>query len=649
MTIRADLDHAQERRRRRRRAVVFVTAGAAALVVLLLGVWLWRYAFADLPPTPDATGIARANRPPSVVFLDRNGTEIGRRGPNAGEVLRLADLPAYTPRAFLAAEDRRFYGHGGIDALGVARAAWVDLRERRIVEGGSTITQQIARTLFLSPEQTVRRKLQEAVLALRIEDRMGKDDILKLYLNRIYFGAGAYGIEAAARTYFGKPARSLTLSEAALLAALPKAPSRLDPTNNFAAALTRSRLVLARMRREGWISAAEEAEARRNPPVLAREPEREEAFGYVLDRAASEVRTLAPRATQDLVVRLSIDADLQREAQAAVRETVAQNGGLGATQAALIALGRQGAILALVGGVDHRDSPFDRSVQALRQPGSAFKPFVYAAALDAGVGPGDVRRDAPVAFGAWRPKNAGGGYAGEVTVTQALARSINTVSVKLADEAGPERVARLARSFGMGSIPPRPNLSIALGTYEVRLVDLVSAYQVFQQGGFRHAPHLIEQLALPDGRILWTRPAIAPAPVYDAARARQMVAMMQTVIDEGTGRRAGLGRPAAGKTGTTQNNRDAWFVGFTPDVTAGVWVGDDAGRSMQAVAGADAPALLWRRFMLRAHAGLPVRGFDDPPPAAPAVPRAKGADDPRVAFYGDLARSFAAVAEGGEP
>ena len=268
MTIRADIDHHHARRRRRRTAILATLGAVVVLTLLLGGVWIWRLALSDLPPTPDGPGLAIVNRPPSVIFIDRRGQEIGRRVPGGGEVLRIADLPSFVPQAFLAAEDRRFYSHFGVDLIGVARSVRTNLKARKVVEGGSTITQQIARTLFLTPDQTLRRKIQEAVLAVRIEQRMGKEDILKLYLNRIYFGAGAYGIEAASRTYFGKPARNLTLSEAVLLAALPKAPTRLDPTNNFSAALRRSRLVLARMEGEGWIDAATAAGARSSRPVL---------------------------------------------------------------------------------------------------------------------------------------------------------------------------------------------------------------------------------------------------------------------------------------------------------------------------------------------------------------------------------------------
>jgi penicillin-binding protein 1A len=630
--IRADLAHERARRRRVWIVAGVVSGAAAALAGVLLSVWIWRLALADLPQVPDQAVLWRLNQPPSMVFQDRDGIPIGWRGPARGEVLRLADLPPYVPRAFLAAEDRRFYSHFGVDPIGIARAARADLKARRIVEGGSTITQQIARTLFLTPEQTLRRKIQEAVLAVRIEQRMGKDDILKLYLNRIYFGAGAYGIEAASKVYFGKPARQLTLAEAAILAALPKAPTRLDPTNNFDAALARSRLVLERMRGEGWITAAEQAAARATPPTLAPDDPAEGIFGYALDLAAVRAKELAPKGRPDLVVRLSIDARLQREGAAAIREAVAANKAKGVTQGALLALGPEGAIRVVVGGLDHRDSAFDRAVQAERQPGSAFKPFVYAAALDSGLHPQDVRLDGPVTFGDWSPQNYGGGYAGEVTLADAFARSINTVSARVTKEVGVEKVATLARRFGLTEIPPRPRLSVSLGAYETSLLHLVEGYQVFQQGGRRSQPWLIEQISTPEGVVLYHRAGSAPAPVYPAALSEQMVRMMQGVIQRGTGRRAALDRPAAGKTGTAQDNRDVWFVGFTPDYVAGVWMGDDRARPMRDVSGGDLAAVVWKRFMTAAHEGLPVRDFNPAP--------GQVIDEERAAFYRDLVAAF---------
>ena len=617
---------------------------SVALAMGLLVFWLWRLVFADLPPTPGKAALVALNRPPSMIFLDRVGVQIGRRG-LAGDI-SLPQLPAYVPRAFLAAEDRRFYSHFGVDPVGIARALRTDVKARRIVEGGSTITQQIARTLFLTPDQTLKRKLQEAALAVSIERRMSKDEILALYLNRIYFGAGAYGIEAAARTYFGKPASALSLPEAALLAALPKAPTRLDPTNDLSAALNRSRLVLSRMRQARWITPAQEEAARAAPPKLAQEAAADGDFGYVLDLAAVRARELIPVGAQDLTVTLSIDSRLQKLAAAAVRQAAREGKAQGATEAAMAALAPGGGIRALVGGVDHRDSAFDRAVQARRQPGSAFKPFVYAAALEAGLHPETIRKDAPVTVGDWSPRNAGGRYAGDVTLKEALARSLNTVSVRLVTEVGADKVAALARRFGIERLPADPQPSIALGTYEVSLLDLVSAYQVFQQGGRRSEPYLIEAIQARPGGMgggpeLYRRAQLSPISVYDPALNGQMVAMMQGVIDSGagTGRAARLDRPAAGKTGTSQSYRDAWFVGFTPELAAAIWVGDDRARPMRDIGGGDLPARVWGGFMKAALGGAPIGAFDE---AGATVAET----DPRNPFYAGLAADLARIRQG---
>ena len=619
------------------------------LLTILMFAWIELAWLSGLPKVPSADALWSLNRAPGMTFLDRKGATIAVRGPRHGQRVSLAELPAYVPKAFLAAEDRRFYQHGAVDWLGVLRAAVADARAGAPVQGGSGLTQQLAKTLFLTPDRSMKRKVQEAVLATQLSRRLSKDQILELYLNRIFFGSSAYGIDAASEAYFDKPASALTLPEAALLAALPKAPSRLSPTTDMPAALARSHLILRRMAQAGWVDQAREQDALASPPQLAPEPPEDEDFGYVLDYAQTEAASLAKGQAPDLVVQLSIDPGLQTTAaQIARRVMESQGRTAGASQAALVALGPDGGIQALVGGLDHRFSRFNRAVQALRQPGSAFKPLVYAAALEAGVKPTDVRKDAPIRFGPWSPENFGGGYAGPVTVADALARSINTVSVRLAKEIGTRRIAELAGRFGVGELPQRPELSVALGAYETSLVELTGAYQVFQQAGRRQEPWLISRITTSAGRLIYVRPETPPRQVYDAGLDAQMVRMMEGVIAHGTGRRAALGRPAAGKTGTSQSFRDAWFVGFTPDLVTGVWVGDDDNHPMNKVTGGDLPAEVWRRFMLAAEANQPVRDFTFAPGAMPPPPPPSdapaAASGERESFYQGLARDFAETA-----
>ncbi len=646
--IRADLAHARHLRLSAGVRLALLAVLSLALAVFLVGLSVWKLTFFDLPTLPDKAALWSLNQPPGIAFLDRDGQPIATRGSRRGQAVGLDEMPAYVPQAFLAAEDRRFYSHPGVDTIGVLRAAWVDLGHRRVVQGASTITQQVARNIFLSPDQTLRRKLQEAVLAWRIEQVMTKAEILDLYLNRIYFGEGAYGIEAAAQTYFGVSARNLTLAEAALLAALPKAPTRLDPTNDLQAALGRSRLVLDEMRKAGWVTAAQASAAASAPPTLVPEKPEEEDFGYVLDLASQRARLLAGNRAPDLIVRLTVDRKLQSAGSTVVRDGVAEGRGLGATQAALVALTPDGAVRALVGGRSYRDSPYDRATQALRQPGSAFKPLVYATALEAGVRPQDIRQDQPIHFAGWSPENYGGGYSGAVTVADALARSINTISVRLTKEVGPDKVAALARRFGLAMIPLHPSLPIALGAYEVDLLDLTSAYQVFQNQGRRIEPYLISSITNAHGDLLYRHPDTVEPQVYDPLQAGLMTRMMEGVISRGTGTRAAFGRPAAGKTGTSQNWRDALFVGFTPDWAAGVWVGDDHGHPMAKVVGGDLPAEMWRKFMIVAHDGLPVRDFPNLPELEPGAP-AIGPTNEVVAAQGGPAMAAASTPDDVQP
>ncbi|MFN3522215.1 MAG: transglycosylase domain-containing protein [Phenylobacterium sp.] len=580
------------------------------------GLAVQRFYLADLPAIPDRAALWSAGRPRGVTFLGPDGKVVAYRGPRHGRRVDLAELPAHVPLAFLAAEDRRFYQHGPVDVRGLARAALANLRAGHAVEGGSTLSQQLARTLFLKPDKTLKRKIQEAALAARLERSLTKDEILELYLNRIYFGDGAYGLAAAADRYFGKDASDLTLAEAALLAALPKAPSRLALTNDLPAAWSRARLILAAMQDTAWATPAEIAAASAGPPKVRPPGARPEGdMAWALDAAAREAETLVGQAAPDLVVRITVDPALQAKAAQALRRNLGRG-----RQGALVALAPDGAVRVMVGGVDHARSPFNRALQARRQPGSAFKPIVWAAALERGVNPYDVRADRAIDIDGWSPQNYGGGYSGAVTVERALRLSLNTVAVRLAREVGVDRVAELARRFGLSSVPEHPGPSLALGAYEVSLLDLTSAYQVLQAGGSRVRPYLVSQITNARGDVLYQNTPGAPVPVYPQYQAGQMVRMMEGVISSGTGARAALGRPAAGKTGTSQNYRDAWFVGFTPDWVCGVWVGHDDNRPMRGVTGGLTPAVIWRTFMADAHQGLPVRDFDWAAPLEPPTP-----------------------------
>ncbi|MGA0602861.1 PBP1A family penicillin-binding protein [Caulobacter sp. KR2-114] len=614
-------------------AVVAVT-GLVLLGVAGLGfAWFAQTCLQGIPEIPSQQALWAIRRSPGMTFLDHSGGVIATRGAKYGQAVTLKVLPAYVPRAFLAAEDRRFYQHGAVDLRAIARAARRDLQEHRAAEGASTLTQQLARTLFLKQEHTLRRKVQEAVLASRLEDMLGKDQVLELYLNRTFFGAGAYGLDAASETYFGHPASQLSLTEAALLAAVPNAPSRLALTNDMAGAMVRARKILGVMRDEGWITPAQYAEALSTPPSLAPPRAGEGDYSYILDQAASEASALAQGQSPDLVVRLTIDPKLQAAGLEAVRYGVQTLGrGRRVSQGALVALAPDGAIRAMVGGLDHEKSAFNRVTQARRQPGSSFKAFVYAAAVEHGVGPNDIRQDSPIAIKGWTPENYGGHFSGAVPVRVALARSINTISVRLAQEVGPEAVGELARRFGVTSIPPHPGLSIALGAYEVTLMQMAGGYQVLQNGGGKTTPYLIEDLRSTRGDLIYAHAPTAPALVYDNLFATRMVQMMEGVITGGTGTSANLGRPEAGKTGTSQNWRDAWFIGFTPDMLAGVWVGNDDNSPMAKVTGGEIPAAIWKRFMTVALKDTPPSDFPwlskEPEPAAQAPPDAESGAGP---------------------
>ncbi len=600
---------------RARRLLPAVSGGLTAVLLLVLAgcAYLWTL-LQDAPSIPDTAALNALNRPPALTFLDRNGAVIAVRGPLYGAGVKLDRLPRHVTQAFLAAEDRRFYRHGGLDMIATVRALKADVSAGAPVQGASTITQQLTRDLFLDRERTLKRKVQEASLSLKLEQRLSKDEILALYLDRIYLGRGAYGLAAGAQAWFGKPPEALTLAEAATLAALVKAPGALSPERTPQEVRGRVAYVLQGMIEEGWATQAEaDAALRAALPLAPRTPRDEGSFGWALDRATAEARARLPEAPV-MVVRLTLDADAQAKAAAAVEQTLAAHGrAKRASQAALVALSEDGAIRALIGGRDYRSSPFDRATQARRQPGSAFKPFVWAAAMEAGA------------------VNRGGS---EAVLKAGLARSDNGMARRLLRVAGRANVASLATRFGVSGLPERPYPSIALGAYEVTALDITSAYQVFQNGGQRVPPRLIDEITDSRGTVLWRHEAKPAEPVFDQDRSDAVVRMMAAVVTQGTARRADFGRPAAGKTGTSQNYRDAWFVGFTPDIAAGVWVGNDDGRYMRGVTGGELPAEIWRRFMQAAHEGLPVRTFRAAP-IAPPVTRVLYASDASAADHAD--------------
>ncbi|GGE31611.1 penicillin-binding protein 1A [Marinicauda pacifica] len=617
------------------------------VVALISFAVFWHWAFHDLPDLPEAnSALWDVRREPAVTILDRQGRVLTVRGPRYGQAVTLDELPDHVPQAFIAIEDQRFYEHDGVDQQGTLRALAVNLRAGEIEQGGSTLTMQLIKNLILSPDRTVRRKVQEMRLALALERRLSKQEILELYLNRVYLGEQAYGIEAASQRYFDKPASELTLQQAALLAALPKAPSRLAPTANLDAAQARAQDVLQAMLEQGFIDEMTYLTAVSTPaePIAGSELVADPAiFGHAYDAAVAEVTALLgeEELAPDLIVRTTIDADLQRAAHAAIMETINGAGAdRTASQAALVSMTPEGAIRALVGGTDYTESQFNRAVQAERQPGSAFKPIVFAAALEAGYEPSSAFEDAPVDIDGWTPENFGGGYRGRVTIADALKRSINTVAVQVGAAIGTGPIVDMAERLGIDT-PLAGHPSITLGAEEVTLKELTGAFLVFANDGVRRAPYLVEDVRTSRGSVLYQHDLTERSTALSQDTARAMSTMLQAVVRDGTGTRAQLGaRPVAGKTGTSQNSRDAWFVGYTADFATGVWVGNDDDTAMANVTGGSLPATIWRDFMSEAEDGLPVTALNAPPPR-----RRSESEERLAAFYSELSSRFDALIE----
>lgn len=608
----------------------------------LLAAWLfWQSLYRGMPSLPATAELWDANREPAIEYVDRSGKTIAIRGPRYGRAVKIDELPPHVPRAFIAAEDKRFYQHDGADTQAMARAAWANIISGRTVSGASTITQQLVKNLVLSPEQTLKRKAQEIRLARALEEQLSKNEILELYLNRVYFGSGFYGLGAASRFYFGKDPQDLTLAEASLLATLPKAPSRLALDDNMEGARQRQVYVLTEMLQAGFITSESAQIALESSVTLAPEPEQDPQFGYILDAVTERANELLPELPDDLVITLTIDAELQAEISAALEARMSdEEEEAEADQTAAVLMNREGHVLALYGGRDYLANQFNRATQARRQPGSAFKPFVFAAALEDGISPYDVRIDQPVTIDDWSPKNFSRAYMGPVTIAEALRDSLNTIAALLAQEVSLESVISTARKFGIGAdLKPFP--SIALGSQEVTLWELTRAYGPFMTGGRRVDPYLIEKIETTRGDVVYQRPEYDAARVYERALSETMTAMLADVIRSGTGKAASVeGWPLAGKTGTSQSSRDAWFVGYSSELLGGIWTGNDDDTPMNGVTGGGLPARLWSDMMTIAHAGRSpslLRGADQLIQLTPE-------QQARVGYYRDLGMAFAGLA-----
>lgn len=555
---------------------------------------------------PAITSWVVPDRPPNIEILAADGTTIANRGDTGGANVTLEQLPPYLWQAVVAVEDRRFYSHFGVDPIGLGRVVVDAVTSGDRITGASTITQQLARTLFLTMDRTAERKIQEAIMAVWLELQYSKDDLLEMYLNRVYFGAGAYGIDAAARIYFGKPASSVTLAEAAILAGVLPRPSSYAPSVNPEAAKARQLLVLQAMVDTGYIT-QREADLAAAGEVVTVANGATGGRNYVADWVADLVPDFIGAIPGDIIVDTTIDPALQSEAAIALRSGLDENGeALGVTQGALVAMSPDGAVRALVGGRDYSESQFNRAVNAQRQPGSAFKPFVYLTALEYGLTPTAIRFDQPVDIDGWTPGNYTGEYLGPVSLQQALALSLNTVSAQLTAEVGAEAVVATARRLGIGS-QIEPNLSIALGTSEVSLLEMTGAYGTFANGGTGVIPYVIRRIQTEDGQILYERTGAGPGQVVHPQYITMMNAMMAETLATGTGRRASIdGWEAAGKTGTSQDWRDAWFVGYTAHLVATVWLGNDDNTPTERATGGNLPATIWQNFMSVAHEEIPV-------------------------------------------
>lgn len=578
---------------------LLVWGGALALLgALFIGLAV-AFAARSLPSYGELKATDNAQ---TIIVRARDGTEIVELGPSYGEWLDSSEIPQVMKDAMISVEDRRYFSHFGIDPYGLARALWVAMTGDGRISATSTITQQLARNIFLNSNRSLDRKLREAVLAIALESKFSKEEILELYLNKVYFGGGAYGIDSASRKFFSHPATELSTAEAAIIAGLVKAPSRYSPTADVEAAVGRANVVLRLMREQGRISPSE---ASVDPATVnLKEDRAQNSVRYFTDWVLPQLDLLLPETFEPIEVWTTIDVGMQRAATAAVKSNTPAG-----AQGALVSLDRDGAILAMVGGTDYVTTNYNRATNALRQPGSAWKLFVYLAALEAGYTPDDRVVDAPVTIDGWSPRNSGGTYAGEIDMRAAFAYSKNTVAAQLGNEVGFGTVASMAKRFGI-TTPISTYPAMVLGSSEVRVIDMTRAFAAISAKGSSVEPYGIVKVTTADGEVLYQHEAPRSTQLVPDYVAAGITDLLQTTVNTGTGRAAQIGRPVAGKTGTTNSNKDGWFLGFSSGITTGVWMGRDDADAVPGLQGGRAPAQAFAAYMRYAVKDRPAEQFD---------------------------------------
>lgn len=562
-----------------------------ALLVITFLTYIF-YCFATLP---DIEKAVMSTRQPSTTITAENGNEVMTFGNIYSEVIMLDELPEFVPDAIVATEDRRFYSHFGFDIISFTRAMATNILKGRYAQGGSTISQQVAKNLFLTPQKSIKRKVQELILAFWLEHKFTKEQILTLYLNRVYLGSGTYGIEAASNKYFQKTSREINLKEAAIIAGMLKAPSRYNPISSPKRANDRAKVVLSLMVETNQIS-QEQMKKALAMEVGVEVSDKVKGARHFADWTYSEVNAYIGERDVDIYVSTTLDQEIQQRAEKVLNEAIKANKNKNVTQGAVVVLDKSGAVKAMVGGLDYNKSQFNRATQALRQPGSAFKPFVYITALQNGYTRDSVIMDAPISIGKWKPENYDKKYYGEVSLDKALAKSLNLATINLSEAVSRTKIIRNAKRMGLTTdITNSP--SLALGAFEVKVLDMAVAYSAIANGGYATWPYTIKEIFSRDGEQLYRREMAQASRILDENIAHDITGMLKNVIDYGTGKKAQIDGFAAGKTGTTQDYRDAWFVGFNNDYICAVWVGNDNNSPMKAVSGGNLPAEIWRKIM----------------------------------------------------